>query len=175
MTAEGFFCFVLFCFLGPSLWHMEVPRLGVESELQLLAYTTATAIPDPSWICDLHHSSRQCWILNPLSEARDWTLVLMDDSQVHNLLSHNGNSRQFSFKNNFLEYLRQHREFGFIQIWRCKSYIHSFAHSFILQIRIAHYSGSGTVLGCEDTRASKKQTGPCSLRSCKVRGHIFSK
>ena len=27
--------------------HMEVPRLKVELELQLLAYTTATATPDP--------------------------------------------------------------------------------------------------------------------------------
>ena len=27
---------------------MEVPRLGIESELQLLAYTTVTAMPDPS-------------------------------------------------------------------------------------------------------------------------------
>ena len=30
---------------------MEVPRLGVESELQRLAYTTATAMPDPNRIC----------------------------------------------------------------------------------------------------------------------------
>ena len=30
-------------FLGLSLWRMEIPVLGVESELQLLAYTTATA------------------------------------------------------------------------------------------------------------------------------------
>ena len=52
---------------------MEVPGLGVESELQLLAYTTATATPDPSRIFDLHQSSWQCWILNPLSEARDRT------------------------------------------------------------------------------------------------------
>ena len=29
------------CFLGPQLWHMEVPKLGVESELQLPAYATA--------------------------------------------------------------------------------------------------------------------------------------
>ena len=36
----GFF-FVLFCFLGPHPRHMEVPRIGVELELQLLAYTTA--------------------------------------------------------------------------------------------------------------------------------------
>ena len=32
---------------------MEVPELGVELELQLLAYTTATAAPDLSHICDL--------------------------------------------------------------------------------------------------------------------------
>ena len=41
-------------FLGLPLWHMEAPWLGVESELQLLAYTTSTAIPDPSCACDLH-------------------------------------------------------------------------------------------------------------------------
>ena len=61
---------------------MEVPRLGVESELQLPAYTTATAIQDPSLVCDLHHSSWQHWILNSLSGARDQTCILMDPSQV---------------------------------------------------------------------------------------------
>ena len=50
---------------------MEVPRLGVELELQLQAYTIAVAIPDLSRICDLCHSLQQCQILNPLSEARD--------------------------------------------------------------------------------------------------------
>ena len=50
---------------------MEIPRLGVESELKLLAYTTATAMPDLRPIFDLFHSSQQCLILNPLSEARD--------------------------------------------------------------------------------------------------------
>ena len=34
-------------FLGPQVQHMEVSRLGVESELQPLAYTTARARPDP--------------------------------------------------------------------------------------------------------------------------------
>ena len=29
------------------------------------------------------HSSQQCWILNPLSEARDRTCVLMDTSRIH--------------------------------------------------------------------------------------------
>ena len=55
---------------------MEVPRLGVESELSLPAYARATAMPDPSLICDLHHSSRQAWILNPRSQhATSWFLV----------------------------------------------------------------------------------------------------
>ena len=36
---------------------MEVPRLGVESEPQLAAYTTATATLDLSHVCNLHHSS----------------------------------------------------------------------------------------------------------------------
>ena len=71
---------------------MEVPRLGVESELQLPAYTAATATPDPSRICDLHPSSRQLQILNPLNEARDRTRMLMDTSWVLTPLSHNGNS-----------------------------------------------------------------------------------
>ena len=42
-----FFYFIfIFCFLGLHLQNMDVPRLGVESKLQLPAYTTATAMPD---------------------------------------------------------------------------------------------------------------------------------
>jgi len=61
---------------------MEVPRLGIELELQLPAYTTATPTRDLSHICDLHHSSQQCQILKPLSKAMDQTCILMDSSQV---------------------------------------------------------------------------------------------
>ena len=61
---------------------MEVPRLGAELELQLLAYATVTAMLDPSRICRLHSSSRQHRILNPLSEAKDRTAILMDTSWV---------------------------------------------------------------------------------------------
>ena len=85
------FCFLFFV-KGPHPRHMEIPRLGFESELQLLAYSTATAIPDPSPICNLYHNSGQCRILNPLSEARDQTCLLMGTSRVLNPLSHNGNS-----------------------------------------------------------------------------------
>ena len=59
---------------------MEVPRLGVESELQLQAYTTATAMQDPNHICNLHQSSQQCQILNLLSKARDQTHILIEGS-----------------------------------------------------------------------------------------------
>ena len=45
------------------------------------AYTTATAMPDPSHICDLHRSSQQHWILNPLSKARHWTRIPMGTNQ----------------------------------------------------------------------------------------------
>ena len=77
------FYFFFFCFLGRHLRHVKVPRLGVEMELQLLAYTTATATPDLSSICNLHHSLWQYLILNSLSEAKDQTHILMDTSQSH--------------------------------------------------------------------------------------------
>ena len=42
------------------------------------ANTTATAIQDPSRICDLYCSLWQCQILNPLSWARDQTCTLTE-------------------------------------------------------------------------------------------------
>ena len=75
------FLFSFFLFWLYS-WHVEVSRLGVISELQLPAYTTATAMPDPNCVCDLHHSSWQRQILSLLSEAGDWTHFLMDISWV---------------------------------------------------------------------------------------------
>ena len=71
-----------FFFLGLHLRHMEVPRLRAKSELQLQAYTRATAMPDLSRVCDLHHSSQQCQILIPLSEARAQTCVLMGTCRI---------------------------------------------------------------------------------------------
>ena len=84
---------LFFFFLRPHPWHTEVPRPWVELELPLLAYTTATGTPDLSGICNLHCSLQYCWILNPLSEARDGTCILMDTAQVLSLLSHNRNSQ----------------------------------------------------------------------------------
>ena len=71
---------------------MEVPRLGVKLEPPLLAYAIATAMPDLSCICDLHHSLWQWQILNPLSQARGRTCILMETSRICNSLSHNWNS-----------------------------------------------------------------------------------
>ena len=68
-TVSSFTLF--FVLLGPHLQCMEVSRLGVESELQLPAYTTATATRDLSHVCHLNHRSRQRRILNPLSKGRD--------------------------------------------------------------------------------------------------------
>ena len=59
----GFLSFFL-SFLGP----MQVPRLGVLLELQLLAYTTATAMWHLSHVCDLYHNSQPGWTLT--HEAR---------------------------------------------------------------------------------------------------------
>ena len=67
---QGSFSFLFLLFRATRL---EVPRLGVESELQLLACTTATATAtaDPSYICNLCHSSPQCQVPNPPIGARD--------------------------------------------------------------------------------------------------------
>ena len=62
---------------------MKVPRLRVKWELQLLAYGPAIVTADLSCVCDLHHSSQQHRILNPLIEVRDQTHILMNTSQVH--------------------------------------------------------------------------------------------
>ena len=73
--------YIFFFLLWPHLWHMEVPRQGVELELQLLAYAMAMETPDPSHICNicnLCHSLRQRQILHLLSEDRDGTQILLD-------------------------------------------------------------------------------------------------
>ena len=52
-----------FFFLRAALMAYGSSQDGVESKLQLLAYTTATAMPDPNHVCDSHHSSQKHWIL----------------------------------------------------------------------------------------------------------------
>ena len=75
---QGILTYIFIFFLGLHLRHMQVPRLGVELELQLPVYTMATATWDLNCICDLCCSLQQCRILKTLSEARDRILILMD-------------------------------------------------------------------------------------------------
>ena len=68
---------------------MEVRRLWVKLELQLLAWAIAASLHhnhsswDLSCACDLHHSLWQHQILNPLSKAKDGTHILMDTNRIH--------------------------------------------------------------------------------------------
>ena len=89
--------FTFFVFLGLHPRHVEVPRLGVELELQLPAFATATATPYPRLVCNLYHSSQQYQILNSLSKTRDRTCIPMDTSWAFNPLWHNRNSRTGCF------------------------------------------------------------------------------
>ena len=65
-------------FLGPCPQHGHSQARGRIGAV-VAGLATATAMPDLRGSV-LHHSSQQCRILNPLSEARDWTCVLMDTS-----------------------------------------------------------------------------------------------
>ena len=69
-------------FLGPQVQQIEFPRLGVESELQMLAKAIATGMSDLSLLWELYCSSRLFWILNPLRSARDQDYILIDRGQL---------------------------------------------------------------------------------------------
>ena len=74
--------FFFLSFEGCTCSMRKFPGQGLNQSCSHLAYTTATATPELSLICDLHQSSWQSWIFNLLSEARDRTCVLMDTSQI---------------------------------------------------------------------------------------------
>jgi len=96
--------------LGLRPQHMEVPRLGVELELQLPAYTTATATQDLSCICNPYHSSRQRWILNPLIEVRDRTHNLLVPSWICFCCTTMGTRYQSLFLSMALDHLQEEGE-----------------------------------------------------------------
>ena len=82
VTWEWLF-FFLFLFRDASVIYGSSQARGRIRAAAAGLYATAMATWDPSCVCNLHHSSRQCWIFNPLSEAREWTYILMDASWVH--------------------------------------------------------------------------------------------
>ena len=63
------FLYILFIFL----FRAALAAYGVSQARGPIRAVAAAARQDPSCICDLHHSSRPRWILNPLIEARDQT------------------------------------------------------------------------------------------------------
>ena len=71
------------CFWFVFLFLRVIPAAFGGSQPQLPASATATATWDLSLVCDLYHSTWQHQILDPPSEARNWTLILMDTSWVH--------------------------------------------------------------------------------------------
>ena len=81
LTALKIFIFVFFFRATPAA--LGSSQLGSNLSGQLRSYATATATWEPRCVGDLHYSSQQCRLLNPLSEARDWTCILMDTCQVH--------------------------------------------------------------------------------------------
>ena len=68
----------LFCFFGatPVSYGSSQARGWIRAAAE--TYNTAIAPWDPSCICDLCHSMWQHWILNPLSEAKNWTRILTE-------------------------------------------------------------------------------------------------
>ena len=74
---------------------MEVLRLGLKIRAAAagLHHSQGNARSEPR----LHRILQQCWILNPLSKARDQTCILMDTSLVFNLVRHNRNSKRLLF------------------------------------------------------------------------------
>ena len=80
---KGLFYFILFYLLfraTPAAYGGSQARGQIRAAAT--AYTTATGMLDPSCVCDLHHSSQQHRIPNPLIEASDRTFILMDASQL---------------------------------------------------------------------------------------------
>ena len=76
------FFFVCLPFLGPLLWHMEVPRLGVKLELLLLSLPQSHSNMGSELHLRPTPQPQQCRILNPQSQARDQTRNLMVPSWI---------------------------------------------------------------------------------------------
>ena len=83
-----FKCYSIFLFLffllGLLLWHMEVPRVMVEWELQLLAYTTAIDSNARSklhlWpmlllVVGSYAGSLTCWVRPGIEPTSSWILA----------------------------------------------------------------------------------------------------
>ena len=76
-SQDNLITFFFFGFLGPHMRHVEVPRLEVESELQLPATATAAATMGSElclWPTPQLMATPDSY---PLSEVRDQSCILM--------------------------------------------------------------------------------------------------
>ena len=81
MSLWGFYLFFLLFRIAPAAYGGSQVRGRTEATAVGLCHNH-TAMQDPSHVCDLHHNSRQRWIHNPLSEARDQSCNLMVASWI---------------------------------------------------------------------------------------------
>ena len=74
-------------FLFPSLFRAAPAAYGSFQARSRTGAVAAglhhTAAQDLSHVWDLHHTQQQCQVLNPLSDARNQTHIVMDTSWVH--------------------------------------------------------------------------------------------
>ena len=68
--------FFFYCMAAPAAHGRSWARGRIGAAAAGLCQATATA--DPSRLCKLCHSLQQCWILTPLSKARDQTCILTE-------------------------------------------------------------------------------------------------
>ena len=80
LSCIGNYHFLFFSFFFPPLFFRATPAAYGSSQAR--GQIGAIAMLDLSHVYDLPLSSQQYQILNPLSQARDQTRVLMDTSQV---------------------------------------------------------------------------------------------
>ena len=60
----------------PAAYGRKFPGQGLNWSYSCWPTPQATTMQDLSCLCDLHHSSQQCWIPDPLRKARDQTCIL---------------------------------------------------------------------------------------------------
>ena len=78
-----FVLFFLLVFVGLHPWHMEVPRLGVESELHTCQFTSQPQQRQMWAGCATHTTAHShAGSLIHWARARDWTHILMDNSPL---------------------------------------------------------------------------------------------
>ena len=105
---------------------------------------------DPSCMCNLSCSSQKYWILNPLSEARDWTHILIDTNWDLLLPSHKGNS-SIQFWTNIIVTKRSSFLCSASILWIILT---CFVSSFAFQQMICILVGKARALSSEDVSSN---------------------